>query len=234
MLKRVWVDWWGGYETLIVADPPRRPDPGQIAKLMDFIRNEKPTVYCPIPFDEFLWVSPWRHNPEERWFACGPPEVEGKRVVDIGASAGYYTFLAAASGAKRAVAVETDTKAAHIIAAVAEMYGFANVEVVNGPFEKIRLQLRRFDIAFAFSVLPYLGKADPALLRKVLADMANYVGVSFIEMGDGGSGLDWCKGDDQFFDLFQEAGFAEVTRTGEMFSSHTNTYRTLWRCNGRA
>jgi SAM-dependent methyltransferase len=233
MLKRVHVDWWHGYETLIVAEPPQQPDAGQVAELRDFIRRERPTLYSPIPFEEFLWVPPWRHNPEERWFACGPPDVDGKRVVDVGASVGYYTFLAAASGAKKVVAVETDAKAAHILVALAEMYGFDNVEVSNGRFERMRLQFRKFDVAFAFSVLPYLGRTAPAPLRKVLANMAKYIGVSFIEMGDGGSGLDWCQGDDQFRALFEEAGFAEVNQAGQMFSSHTNTYRTLWRCDGK-
>ena len=62
--------------------------------------------------------------------------------------------------------------------------------------------------------------------------MAKHAGVSFIEMGDGGSELPWCKGDAAFRELFQEAGFAEVTALASLFSSHTNTHRTLWRCVG--
>lgn len=242
-IETVHVDWWNGYDTLFVTDPPRRPSASEVRKLTTWIKENRPTCYLPIPFEEFLWLAPWRHFPHERWeamirgdsLASHVPDFsfEGKKVMDVGCSTGYYSFLAAAAGADKVIAIESYGKAHYLMDQVVKIYGLEEtIEVVDKPFHARTPMLRRPEVIIAFSVLPYLGKKEPEQLRKALKAMAKYVGVSFLEMGDGGSELPWCQGDDAFRELFVESGFTTVSSLGSLFASHTNSHRTLWRCDG--
>lgn len=228
------VDWWHGYDTLIVDDPPRTPPFSEVASLKLWIRNEKPLHYVPVPFNDLLDVPPMRHYPHERWLACaeslGDGGLQGKRMIDVGANTGYYAFLAAASGAS-AIGLDLDPKAMILMNRVAGMHNMPTRSVVGGV-ENFNWEREAVDVVFAFSVLPYIGQADPDRLKALLRRLAHNVGVSFIEMGDGGSELPWAHGDDEFEALFRECEFSEVTNLGSIFSSHTNTHRTLWRCDG--
>ena len=239
-IERVGVSWWRGYETLMVADPPRTPTPPEVWRFKNAIQQRKALLYVPIPFVEFSDLAPLRHYPEERWTVAmdslgGRDAMEGKRFADIGANVGYYTFLAAAAGASYAACVESSETATWVNAEVAKLYGVDGVvSTERGLFEEWPFEDRAIDIAFAFSSLPYIGQSDPRAMREILSRMARHVGVSFIEMGDGGSELSWCIGDTAFEILFRNAGFASVENLGSIFSSHTNTQRTLWRCDGQS
>lgn len=235
MLKKVDVGWWHGYETISVADPPRRPEQPELQRLSDWILSEKPLTYVPIPFDDFLWLAPLRHYPHERWnLVAAVQDFTGKRVADVGANLGYYGWLAAASGAQKVTFIEPSPKANHVLTELIRMYGYEeNVATRSAPFETFYARdLKRFDVVIAFSVLPYSGKPDPEKLKNLLSRMATNVPVSYIEMGDGGSGLDWCQGDAAFAQLFRDAGFDPVEALGSVFSTHTGTQRTIWRCGG--
>lgn len=239
-LERREVNWWDGYETLFVADPPASATQDAIDETRRFIRDEKALLYVPIPFREFADLAPLRHYPHERWERAldslrrSGDSIDGKRFADIGANIGYYAFLAVAAGAREAYSVEAAPKATWITSHVAAMYGLsARVLTERTLFEEWPFEDYSIDIAFAFSSLPYIGQKDPGPLRAMLARMARHVAVSFIEMGDGGSALSWCSGDEAFEALFREAGFTRVENLGPIFSSHTNTQRTLWRCHGR-
>lgn len=238
-LERRHVNWWMGYDTLMVIDPPFSAPQDDVDELRRFIHDERALLYVPIPFADFADIPPLRHFPHERWIVAmdslgGWDAMAGKRFADIGANIGYYTFLAAAAGASYAACIESSKIATTINAQVAMMYGLGGIiETQPGLFEEWPFEERRIDIAFAFSSLPYIGQPDPAPLRAMLHRMAQHVGVSFIEMGDGGSELPWCRGDAAFEALFREAGFSNVENLGTIFSSHTNTQRTLWRCDGR-
>lgn len=232
-IARTHVDWWDGYDTLIVGNPPKTPTASQVRSVNRWIEQNKPTLYVPIPFQEFLHWPPWRHRPHERWKVCAEQvSFEGKTVVDVGCSVGYYGFLAAAAGAENVLAFETYDKARDLLVDIAELYGFDNIKAYARPFGPLAAQ-RDVDITLAFSVLPYLAKPDPKRLKRTLKALAQHSRVSFIEMGDGGSGLDWCQGDEAFRELFEEAGFSRVLALASVFSSHTNTQRTLWRCDGK-
>ncbi len=239
-IERRRVFWWEGYETLFVADPPLVPHPIEVGEARRFIRDEKALLYVPIPFREFADLPPLRHYPHERWERAldslrrSGDSIENMTFADIGANIGYYAFLAVAAGAREAYSVEAAPKATWITSHVAAMYGLsARVFTEETLFEEWPFEDHSIDIAFAFSSLPYIGQKDPEPLRAMLARMARHVAVSFIEMGDGGSALSWCVGDEAFEALFREAGFTRVENLGSIFSSHTNTQRTLWRCHGK-
>lgn len=228
------VSWWNGYRTLIVEEPPKQPDLVGLRLLQGWINEVKPLHYVPVPFREFLGIPPLRHYPHERWQICiDGQDLSGKTFLDVGCNVGYYAFLAAANGA-RSLGIETDSKASNVMSEVSKLYGLADqVGVINAPFVAEHLEEFRPDILFAFSVLPYIGQQDQAILRNLLSSMAEIVPTSYIEMGDGGSEMSWCKGDDQFRQLFRDSGFQRVSHLGEILSSHTGTKRSLWRCSGR-
>ena len=167
-IASVKVDWWNGYETLYVAEPPRQPTTAEVARVTDWIKANKPTCYTPIPFKEFLWLAPWRHFPHERWEAVlksGPDMIEGRTVMDVGCSTGYYSFLAAAAGARKVIAIENYTPVRDLMSQLVEIYGFENIEVVGKLFNPRTPMLRKPDVILAFSVLPYLGQEDPEHLK---------------------------------------------------------------------
>ena len=233
MIVKQYVDWWEGYETLLSDRKPVEPDVAN--ELSSWISTSVGGMYYnPLPFQEFIDIPPLRHYPHERLERCMQVEsFEGKSVLDIGANMGYYAFMALEAGAADAMAIETYDKGWHVMDSAAQAYGLedrftaANMNILSYDFEGDKP-----DIVFAFSVLPYLGQPDREPLIEVLESMANNCGVCFIEMGDGGSALEWCKGDNKFEHLFYSCGFDQVNNIGSMFSSHSNTYRTLWECRG--
>ncbi len=232
MIKQTHVDWWGGYETLLCDRTPEEPD--LIEPLKTFLREKvKGNYYNPIPYMEFNDIPPLRHYPEKRLETImDRVDLKGKAVLDIGASMGYYSFMASELGAV-VMAVETYKPGCHAMEEVAIIYNrfvsVRNENIKDFPFEEIHP-----DILFAFSVLPYLGQPNPEPLKEVLGRMAKNCEIAFIEMGDGGSALKWCVGDENFKSLFLECGFEEVINLGGMLSSHSRTTRTLWECHGTA
>ena len=66
-IERVGVSWWRGYETLMVAEPPRTPTPSEVWRFKNAIQQRKALLYVPIPFVEFTDLAPLRHYPHERW-----------------------------------------------------------------------------------------------------------------------------------------------------------------------
>jgi hypothetical protein len=234
MIRSAYVNWWRGYTTLLIDRAPKHPE--DIEPLKKMLREQvKGMYYNPIPFQEFKDIPPLRHYPHQRLEAIKDrPNLPflGNIVVDIGANMGYYSFMAAELGASQVIPIETYVKSCEVIERVAKIYGFDRINtwsqnVTEFPFDKVKP-----DVVLAFSVLPYLGQPNPEPLTKVLRSMAEHAGVCYIEMGDGGSELSWCQGDQAFKDLFLACGFQHVEAIGQMNSTHANTKRTLWECRG--
>lgn len=225
------VDWWHGYDTLLVTDPPRLPQQTEVEELKEWIGVQKPLTYVPIPFEDFAWLKPLRQYPHERWEVCSLPEdLTGQTVMDVGCSLGYYGFLAAAAGA-RVVLVESNLKAGYLLRSLVTMYGLEDkVEVRNEPFTPDVIRSSRPDVILAFSVLGHIGRHYQELLKDILRAMAEVASASYIEMGDGKSSMPWCEGDEQFAQLFRDCGFAKVSALQSVFVTHTGTIRTIWRC----
>lgn len=230
-MQKIRVDWWHGYETLLSNRTPVEPE--LIAPLKTFLKEKvKGNYYNPIPYMEFREIPPLRHYPHERLDAITKVvDFKGKSVLDIGASMGYYSFAASELGAHSVFPIETYSPGCYVMDQVARIY-HRGVFPFNQNIKDFDFENMKVEIIFAFSVLPYLGQPDPEPLKEVLRRMAKTCEVAFIEMGDGGSALEWCEGDANFQDLFEECGFEDVKSLGPMFSSHSNTYRTLWECHG--
>jgi SAM-dependent methyltransferase len=233
MITRISVKWWHGYETLLAERTMVHPE--EVEPLKKMLRDQvRGMYYNPIPYLEFMDIPPLRHYPHQRLEAVmSRVNFTDKVVVDIGANMGYYAFMAAELGAQYVIPIETYLKGCEVMEKVAHIYDLGQIDVCSYnnvkdfPFEKVKP-----DIVFAFSVLPYLGQPEPQPLHAVLQDMAKHSGLCYIEMGDGGSELEWCKGDEAFENLFRSNGFLDVVNLGLMNTTHANTKRTLWECRG--
>ncbi len=234
MITKAPVTWWKGYETLLANRTMVHPE--EVEPLKRMLREQvRGMYYNPIPYLEFMDIPPLRHYPHQRLErVMSRVDFTDKVVVDIGANMGYYSFMAAELGAQRVISIETYIKGCEVMEKVSHIYGLLgkmktwSQNVKEFPFEKVKP-----DIVFALSVLPYLGQPDPQPLHDVLRSMAEHCWLCFIEMGDGGSGLDWCEGDEAFENLFRSNGFLDVVNLGSMDTTHADTKRTLWECKGR-
>jgi tRNA (mo5U34)-methyltransferase len=113
--------------------------------------------------------------------ALGTERFEGRRVLDVGAFDGFYSFLAEARGAKRVVAVDNeqyvDWVGTRFGVTLAGGVGFrAIAELAASRVEYHRMDAldvhelgERFDVALCFGILHRV--TDPIALLQVLADV---------------------------------------------------------------
>lgn len=226
-LVREPVSWWNGYESLFIRSPyTEAADRGE---LIMWVRENAPTMYLPIPFQEFAEACPpWRHYPEKRWdmaMASMHPkyQLKDRSFIDFGGNTGYYTFLAKAVGCEYVVLVENDEKVAELAQRVNTLY---DMGVVIRTDSMADYKFQHCDIAFCFSALPYVGGLKAC--KELLTYWSERVDILFIEMGDGGSQMEDITSLDEQRALFLTAGW-QPTLLGENFSSHTNTMRPLWK-----
>ena len=95
---------------------------------------------------------------------------DGLAVLDLYAGSGAIGLEALSRGASRAVLVESDRKAAEVIAANIKVVGLPGATVLTRPVEKVASgdSPARFDLVFADP--PY--KLETAELQDVLTDLA--------------------------------------------------------------
>ena len=90
---------------------------------------------------------------------------EGDKVADIGAGAGYFTFLLSKKvGDKGKVyAVDVERKYLEYIESRAKKEGVKNIECILAPQDDPRLPKASIDLAFMCTTLVYIGKKDKYL-----------------------------------------------------------------------
>jgi SAM-dependent methyltransferase len=110
-----------------------------------------------------------------------------RRVLDVGAGDGVYTFYAAAAGAKRVVALEPE--AAGSTAGVAQRFerladrlGIGSVELVPQTFQTFSPH-ERFDVALFHSSVNHLDEAASSVLHRDRRARETYRGL-FAKLAD--------------------------------------------------
>ena len=109
--------------------------------------NEHKTI-IPVPFsqtDDKLEIM-------KDHLSCN---LNGKRVLDIGANKGFFTVYTASRGAS-VTAVEPFPRNADLIRKIAGYFKLNNIEVINSKFNAALLKLGKFDIIILGSCYHYL------------------------------------------------------------------------------
>jgi 2-polyprenyl-3-methyl-5-hydroxy-6-metoxy-1,4-benzoquinol methylase len=87
---------------------------------------------------------------------CVP--LSGKRILDIGANTGYFSFAAVNAGAEKLISVEGNLEHATFIQEAAKMLGFSNkIEVKSVYYDFSEDSRENFDVALCLNVLHHLG-----------------------------------------------------------------------------
>lgn len=220
--------WWHSYDSLMLTDTPKQPSSETINTVRNWIsENLHGRYYLPAPFLDFIEIPPWRHYPDERWDICKAQLAWnngfiGRSFIDFGGNTGYYAFLAKASGADRSVLLDIDNCCTMFAAWLSELYG-VKIEAIFDDMAQYD-KFEHFDIAFCFSALPYV---EQHRIPQLLTDWSQKVDILFIEMGDGGSYLDYADNEASQKELFEGTGW-RAQKIDVVKASHTNTDRPIW------
>lgn len=88
----------------------------------------------------------------------GHVELSGKRILDIGANTGYFSFAAIEAGASNVLCIEGNAKHANFIKSAAGYLNFHNqVEVRSEYYNFDSLDDEHFDVILCLNVLHHLG-----------------------------------------------------------------------------
>jgi len=121
-----------------------------------------------------------RQERERLQFIATTLELAGKRVLDIGANAGFFTFEALAAGAREVVAYEGNPALAEFVRVAAEVLAVGDkVDVRNAYLDPLHVDaLGRFDVTFLMNVLHHMGDdfgIEPADIGGVRASIAESI-----------------------------------------------------------
>lgn len=170
--------------------------------------------------------------------------VENKTVLDIGASNGFYTFLAAINGAKKVVALDNENK--HVggkevssITEIATKLNFSNIFAVKGDFIQHK---DTYDVVFAFSVMHHLYYATNKKFQNMKVLIEKFASVTndilFIEwVNPLGGGPYQNKTPYKFEDFIKELEryFENVVFIGESteYNIKNRENRKMFMCSGK-
>ncbi|MDZ7336936.1 MAG: hypothetical protein ONB30_00195 [candidate division KSB1 bacterium] len=146
-------------------------------------------LYHPIPFPEFdhLTSSSGRRNAIRRWKlihrALPTERMTGKRILDIGANAGFFSYEFAKLGAV-VDAIEPHKPYYDLGVAVVAHYG-VSVSWFAEPLSAQFLKEKQYEIALMLSVFQWISEGNAKLqqaceLLRLVSEHSNYL---FFEMG---------------------------------------------------
>jgi len=149
-------------------------------------------LYHPLPFPEFahLTTSSDASQAARKWRLVErglkialPDGLAGKRVLDVGANAGYYSFVLAQAGAS-VTAFEPDTRYARLGAVLAREKKLA-VDWRPVAFSADLVSSQSFDVALMMSVFQWMAEggerlAEASASLRAISRMSRYL---FFELG---------------------------------------------------
>lgn len=149
----------------------------------------KGDIYHPLPFPEFdhLKVSSNRRAAYQKWWlirrALPLASLEGVRVLDVGANAGFYTFNFAKLGAR----VEAYEPHTHYTTIGRQITDVTNLAITwhNKPLEAADLAGETYDVALMLSVFQWISEGNRRLAEAtdLLRKIAAATDILFFELG---------------------------------------------------
>jgi len=151
----------------------------------------------------------------------------GKSVVDLGCGYGDFLWRAYVAGASRVLGIDRDPDVVKAVRFRLESHGYAiaPVHAVIGNLDAYQGLVANGDIAFCFSVLPYLKKPD-----RLLQFMSSNFQTSLVECqywGDG-PGLSNVKNDVEMRDWLENY-WTSVENIGNTLVRDRGAVRTIWK-----
>lgn len=121
-----------------------------------------------------------RHEQERLAFIAATLELANRRVLDVGANAGFFTFEALAMGAREVVVYEGNPILAEFVRLAAELLEVGSiVEVHQSYLDPLRVgTIGPFDVTFLMNVLHHVGDdygAEPADIGGVQASIVEAI-----------------------------------------------------------
>ena len=146
-------------------------------------------IYHPIPFDRFRPLRSSTHSRATRRkydlirSALPFEDFEGRRLLDVGANAGYFSYKFAQLGA-HVDAIEPHERYFELGLQVTDHYG-VDVNWYKQPIDVEFLQGRRYDVALMLSVFQWMsrGNADLAAANLVLREISARADYLLFELG---------------------------------------------------
>jgi len=146
-------------------------------------------VYQPIYFADFndIKTSLMRHEFLKKFdkvFGYVKNDLDGKRVIDIGSNAGYFSFACAERGAL-VDALEPDKRYYALTTALRDIYKIKNVNFYGDPLTPQFLESKKYDYGFCLSVLQWITEGDKNLRYgyELLSQVSKSVDTLFFELG---------------------------------------------------
>lgn len=144
-------------------------------------------------------------------------DLAGKSVLDIGCHHGYYCIEAVKRGAAGVTGVEGKNRAFNLAKRIRALYGYTQIEFVQGFYPKVRLEQKAFDVVLLMNVVHHLDsvrKARRMILRA--AEMAAERLVLCIRPPEDDPPLDFEGG--KLVESIEQTETLLNTKTGERFT----------------
>lgn len=169
---------------------------------------------------------------EDMWrYISGAHSFYNETVTDFGCGYGDMCLSLLENGAQYVAAIDADMKM--LIETRDRTTAFDNIHFFNVNIDDIasgKFLINPTDVAFCFSVIPYL--RDPMSLLAYLSKNFRKVFLEVQYYGDG-PGPPWWTNDCDFKDTLVKVNFWNVTKIGSTTVEGRNTERTIWMCDGR-
>lgn len=139
----------------------QKKDDGSLQALLDALGKHTGYQQLPRMLEPLLRLAPGRvqsrHEEARMAYIAGHIEFTGKRVLDIGANSGYFSFEALEAGAAAITVYEGWTPHARFVKAASEALGIHDRVDVHNQYFDFQHPEGAWDICFLLNVLHHLG-----------------------------------------------------------------------------
>jgi SAM-dependent methyltransferase len=209
---------------------------------LDDVRKADPRALWKLGLlqNNFKFPSDTNTRAEAMWFFIQQTvHFQGKNVIDLGCGTGDFLHRAFEAGAQHVQGVDKDPSRIHVPSIfIGNRMLIAANNVLGGVGKNLSFDLNaaiaedfrfqpKYEIAFCFSVLPYLD--DPHVALKWMHSNFDTLVLEFQYAGDG-NGFDFIKDDTDALELIRTNTDYKLEVIGKTPVKEDKFYRTIWLC----